>query len=195
MAMWRTTVRVAGRQTTRRKIRVKRWSAKSSGNSWCIKKWKIEYWSLQDDCQPASYHLGWGPAEEVAGRLPLWAQTLWGRQKPAWVRLRKAPFHSHSETSWLHVVFDASHGVEIWRVNLKRKGWDIVPECIFSLPKKSEEASYCLCRWGQAKGCWRPWGTNWLASGKQVGPQMVGVGQWGKGGILCILFWAYWWAF
>ena len=33
-AIWRTTVREAGRQTTSKKMRVKRWRAKSSGNSW-----------------------------------------------------------------------------------------------------------------------------------------------------------------
>ena len=36
IAMWRTTVREAGRQMTSRKIKVKRWKAKSSGRS-CIK--------------------------------------------------------------------------------------------------------------------------------------------------------------
>ena len=71
IAMWRTTVREAGRQMTSRKIKVKRWKAKSSGRS-CIKIGKI--WRMHL-CRPVGYHLGC-PAEEVGGRLPLLVPIL-----------------------------------------------------------------------------------------------------------------------
>ena len=59
IAMWRTTVREAGRQMTSRKIKVKRWKAKSSGRS-CIKIGKI--WRMHPQNGKTSLPTCWLPS-------------------------------------------------------------------------------------------------------------------------------------